>query len=95
MELMQEAGVPAAVVHNAQDHFEDPQLNHRGHFVLLNHAVIGTHYYDALPYKLSKSPQGPRWAAPIFGQHIEKVCTEFLGMSQNEIADCMAEGVFE
>lgn len=95
MKLMQAAGIPAAVVQNYEDIFKDPQMKYRQHFKLLDHAVIGPHHYDGTPYKLSKSPQGPRWAGPIFGQHIEQVCTEFLGMSQDEIADGMADGVFE
>lgn len=95
MKLMQEAGVPAGVVENEQDLWEDPQMKHRQHYKVLNHAVIGPHRYDGVPFKLSKSPQGPRWAGPVLGQHIEKVCSEFAGMSKEEIADCMAEGVFE
>ena len=95
MKMMQDEGVPAAVVQNAEDLAKDPQMKHREHFKVLKHEVIGPHRYDNVPFKLSKSPQGPRWAGPIFGQHIEKVCTEFLGMSLDEISDCMAEGVFE
>ncbi len=95
MALMQKGGVPAAVVENAEDTAKDPQLEHRGHFKTLEHEVIGPHRYDGVLFQLSKSPQGPRWAGPILGKHIEKVCTEFIGMSLDEISDCMVEGVFE
>ncbi len=95
MEMMQKGGVPAAVVENAEDLAKDPQLEHRGHFKKLEHEVIGPHRYDAVPFQLSKSPQGPRWAGPVLGKDIEKVCTEFIGMSLDEISDFMVEGVFE
>jgi benzylsuccinate CoA-transferase BbsF subunit len=95
MKMMQQGGVPAAVVQNAEDLAKDPQMKHRDHFKELKHEVIGPHRYDSVLFKLSKSSQGPRWAGPILGQHIEKVCTDFLGMSLDEVSDCMAEGVFE
>ena len=95
MSRMQAAGVPAGVIENEEDLWEDPQLKYREHFKILNHVVIGDHHYDGVIFKLSKSPQGPRWAGPALGQHIKKVCTEFLGMTENDISDLMAEGVFE
>jgi len=95
MKLMQQAGVPAGVVQNCEDVFQDPQMKYRQHFKVLKHAVIGPHHYDGHPYKLSKTPGELRWAGPIFGQHVEYVCSQLLGMSKEEMADCMAEGVFE
>jgi benzylsuccinate CoA-transferase BbsF subunit len=95
MRVLQAAGVPAGVVQNYEDLFKDPQLKHRGYFVVLNHPVVGSHTYERVPYKLSKSPQGPRWPGPVFGQHVEKVCTEFLGMSKAEMAALSQEGVFQ
>jgi len=95
MKLMQKEGVPAGVVENMEDLWNDPQMKHREHFKVLNHETIGPHTYDGVLFKLSKSPQGPRWAGPILGQHIEKVCTDILGMSPDDISDLMAKGVFE
>jgi len=95
MRLMQASGVPVGVVKNEEDLLEDPQLKHRDHFKTLNHEVIGPHLYDGVLFRLSKSPQGPRWAGPSLGQHIEKVLNEFLGISLDEISDLMAEGVLE
>ena len=93
--LMQRAGIAAGLVANEQDVWEDPQMKHREHFKTLEHNVIGPHTYDGVAFKLSKSPQGPRWAGPTLGQHIGEVCSEFLGMSEDEIAECLIEGVFE
>lgn len=95
MRLLQAAGVPAGVVANETDLWEDPQLKHREHFRVMEHSVIGPHTYDSIAFKLSRSPQGPQWAGPALGEHVETVCREFLCMSEDEIADCFAEGVFE
>jgi len=95
MSELQAAGAPAGVVRNYEGLFNDPQMAHRGHFVRLEHAVIGEHHYDGSPYKLSKSPQGPRWAGPAMGQHLEKVCLDLLGMTEDELAEYVAAEVFE
>ncbi len=95
MNLMQEAGVPAAVVQTAEDLFNDPQLKHRNHFVVLDHAEIGPHCVASAVFTLSKCTNAPRFAAPLFGEHTEHVLKDLLGMSDEDIADLVAEGVLE
>lgn len=95
MNLMQAAGVPAGVVETAEDLFRDPQLEHRGHFVVLDHTEMGPHSVGTAVFRLSKCPNSPKFAAPLLGEHNEYVLKEFLGMSDEEIADLMAEGVLE
>ena len=41
MDTLQQTGVPAGVVNDCRDLFEDPQLTHRGHFQFLDHPEIG------------------------------------------------------
>lgn len=95
MTLMQEAGVPAGVVATSEDLHRDPQLKHRGHFQVLEHKEMGPTAYDTPPYRLSKTPFELESAAPCLGQHNEYILKEILGMSDDEIADLMAEGVLE
>ena len=95
MEMFQAAGVPAGVVETCEDMFEDPQFNHRGYFVPLEHAEIGLHHYDGVAFQFSRTPGGPRFAAPCLGQHNEYVYREILGMSQEEYEALTKEGVFE
>jgi len=95
MTLLQGAGVPAAVVQNSEDLFNDPQLEHRGHFAVLDHPEIGPYRITSAAFRLSKCPNNPRSPAPLFGEHNEYVLREFLGMSADEIADLVAEGVLE
>jgi len=95
MSLMQAAGVPAGVVETAEDLFQDPQLKHRNHFVVLDHAEMGRHSVASAVFRLSKCPNNPKFAAPLFGEHNEYVLKGILGMSDEEIADLTAEGVLE
>ena len=95
MATLQAAGVAAGVIQNAQDMHEDPQLKHRNHYWMLDHPEMGPSTYDSPAYKLSKTPAQPRMPAPTLGQHMEFICTEILGMSNDEFIELMVEGVFE
>ena len=93
MTLLQEAGVPAGAVRTCEDLLNDPQLQHRKHFRVLDHPVIGPHSYHAPAYQLSGTPCELRRAAPCLGQDNEYVYREILGLSDDDIADMLAEGV--
>lgn len=91
--LMQTASISAGVVNKPQDLFEDPQLKHRQYFQFMEHPVIERHAYHAPAYRLSETPFEAKMPAPCIGQHNEYVFKEILGMSDDEIADLLAEGV--
>ncbi len=93
MTCMQDAGVPAGIVHPPSGLYEDPQLKHWDFFVELNHTGIGPHKYDGLTTKLSKTPGKLCMPSPILGEHNEKIFKECLGMSDEEIGDLIAEQV--
>lgn len=95
MQMLQQAGVPAGVVQTNKDLFEDPQLAHRGHFVFFEHPGVGRHPVQRSEFRLSRAPAEHRWPAPLLGQHTAQVCTDILGMSDDEIAALMQEGVLE
>jgi benzylsuccinate CoA-transferase BbsF subunit len=93
MDMMQAAGVPAGVVQNAEDICSDPALESRGHFVLVDHPVIGPFPQPNWPARLSKSAPSLQ-RAPLMGEHTEYVCTKILGMSDDEFVELMNAGVF-
>lgn len=95
MEILQKNGVPAGMVNDPQDTREDPQLNSRGHYWEFDHAVIGKHYCDAPASIFSKTPAQPRSPSPLLGEHNNKVCKEFLKLSDEEVAELVVEGVIE
>jgi benzylsuccinate CoA-transferase BbsF subunit len=95
MAMMQAAGVPAGIVATGEDLHRDPQLKHRGHFVVLDHAEMGPHALEAPPFRFSKTGSGPVRSGPLLGEHNEYVCRELLSLTPDEMADLVAEGVFE
>ena len=95
MSMMQAAGVAAGTVQTAEDLLEhDPQLKHRHFFWELEHPEIGKYRARRPPFMLSKSPCELR-RAPLLGEHNEYVLKEILGMSDEEIAELVIEGVIE
>ncbi len=91
MALLQDAGVPAGVVQHARDLFQDPQLQHRGGFVVRDHAEIGPHRVYTTSFRLSATPGEPRSAAPLLGNDTEYICRELLGISEEELADWVSD----
>jgi benzylsuccinate CoA-transferase BbsF subunit len=95
-DLLQAAGVAAGVVQNGQDLLErDRQLQYRHHFWSFEHPETGRHVTEAAPYRLSRTPGEPKWPAPCLGEHNNYVCTQILGMSDEEFVALVADGVFE
>jgi crotonobetainyl-CoA:carnitine CoA-transferase CaiB-like acyl-CoA transferase len=95
MRLMQEAGVPGGILETGEDLVEhDPQLMERHYFWKLEHPEVGEYYASRLPFVLSRSPYQLR-RAPLLGEHNEYVLKEMLGMSDDEIAELVIEGVIE
>ncbi len=95
MRLLQETGVPAGAVQKASDLWEDPQLAHRNFFQWLQHPECGKMPYVAAQFKLSESPGVVRTTGPMIGQHNAEILGEHLGMTRDEIAGLVAEGVVE
>lgn len=93
MKILQAAGVPAGTVQTSEGLFNDPQLRHRQHFRPLHHKVIGVHHYHAPAYRLSKTPCQLKKAGPTLGEDNEYVYKEILGLSDDEIAELVIEGV--
>lgn len=95
MTLMQDAGIAAGVVKTAEEVRNDPQLNERGLFWILNHREIGPYAHVGQPFKLSKTPAQPRMAAPCLGEHTEYICKEILNMSDEEFIELLSADVFK
>ena len=95
MDTLQTAGVPAGVVNDCRDLFEDPQLKHRQHYQYLEHPVIGVYASDRSELNLSRTPGSLDQAAPLMGQHTENVLTDILGLSTEEYQSLKEDGVLE
>ena len=95
MHTLQEAGVPAGVVNDCRDLFEDPQLCHRQHFTFLDHPEIGPYGSDRAEFNLSKSPGSLDTPAPLLGQHTEYALKELVGLTAQEYQSLEEDGVLE
>ncbi|MDM7999315.1 MAG: CoA transferase, partial [Dehalococcoidia bacterium] len=95
MRLLQEAGVSAGILEKAEDLHRDPQLAARHHFWTLRHQEIGDSTYDSMGSILSETPAELTKAAPVLGQDNYQVCTEILGLSDDEFIDLVNSGVLE
>lgn len=91
-EIMQAAGVAAGIVKNGADLFSDPQPEHRNYLWKLGHSEMGMTSYEGASFKLSKTPEKLTRPAPRLGQDTEYVCKQFLGMSDKEFDQLLAQG---
>jgi benzylsuccinate CoA-transferase BbsF subunit len=97
MKLMQNEGIAAGAVLNAEGCFNDPQLQLRHVNVKVTHSEIGDYHAMNIAgfTKLSKVPFEVKLPAPCVGEHNEYVCTNLLKMSDEEFIQLHNEGVFD
>ncbi|MFR9801901.1 CaiB/BaiF CoA transferase family protein [Pseudonocardia sp. RS010] len=98
MEQLQAEGVPAGVCQTAEDRCErDPQLRHLGWLVELDQTEIGRWPVKELPGVLSETPSHIGGlldrSGPNYGEDNDYVYGEILGLSPEERAALVAEGV--
>ncbi|MFC1904834.1 CaiB/BaiF CoA transferase family protein [Chloroflexota bacterium] len=92
---LQSVDVAAGVVQNSQDIMENPQLRSRGIFWNLEHPRMGPFNFLGQPFTLSKTPPKGVMPSPCLGEHTEYVCTQLLGMKDEDFLAYMNEGIFE
>jgi crotonobetainyl-CoA:carnitine CoA-transferase CaiB-like acyl-CoA transferase len=87
-------GIPAAAMVPAYLGNEDVQMQARGFFEPVEHALVGVHEYPTWPMRFSAGParywQGP---APTLGQHTDEVLRDELGIDDAELARLREIGV--
>ena len=95
MTMLQEAGVGAGVAANARDLDEDAQLNHYHYYRELDHPYMGKlRYYHPAGIKLSGAETEVQRPV-LLGEHTDYICTQVLGMPQDEIDRLRQKGVFD
>ncbi|MBI4595329.1 MAG: CoA transferase [Candidatus Tectomicrobia bacterium] len=94
MEILQNSGVAAGVVQNADDLFNrDSHLKARGFYQKSVHPLLGERLNEGAPMKFSRSEVSIRRHAPLMGEHNNYVYGQLLGMPSEEIEDLRLEGV--
>jgi crotonobetainyl-CoA:carnitine CoA-transferase CaiB-like acyl-CoA transferase len=92
---LQSAGIEAVPVADFCDLLVDPQLATRGHFVALEHPVLGRSYYERNGFRLSDATSGYDRPTPTLGQHNVEVLESLLGISRAERERLVASGGVE
>jgi len=87
-------GVHAAKVNTVRDLFTDPQIAFRNIWQAQEHPELGNHAYRMVSYELSETPGRVRGAAPCLGAHNKEVFVEWLGITEHEYQELVAQGAF-
>src|SRR5499426_280194 len=82
VEILANAGVPAAPVNNMAEMVADPQVQAREMFVERDHPVYGRLKMTGTPLKMSRTPGRVRSLAPDPGAHNEDIFVGLLGHSR-------------
>ena len=92
MQLIGECGVPCGAVLDVAELYDDPDLNARGVLQHMDHPERGLYKMPAWPVKVNGGhlPVPP---APLLGEHVDSVLTEWLGLRRDEIEGIRRTGV--
>ena len=91
--LLEAANVPCGPIHDMQQVFDDPQVQHRGMKLSLPHGAGVEAPTVASPLRFSDTPIAYGRAAPTLGEHTDAVLAEKLGLDAASIAALRAKGV--
>lgn len=95
MSGLQKVGVPAAVVQNCANLYDDPHLKERDFFLLMEHPEGGACPVLRVPFHLSKTPDTRDRLFTSIGRDNEYVMRELCEFSDDEIAELVINGVLE
>lgn len=83
---LQNLGVSAHQVQNSPECLTDPQLAHRGHYLTVQHHLLGPVLIEGPRFKLSRTPGKTVAPGPSYGQHAGQVLGGLLGYDNDRIA---------
>lgn len=86
MQMLQGVHVRAGAVCKGVDLANDPQLAHREMFPELDHGIMGKWRFEDVPIRLSRTPGGWAWGAPLLGEDNPYVYKELLGIPDRELS---------
>lgn len=90
---LQAVGIAAGPVMDMQEVGDDPHLNERGFYVLLDHPEAGRQKHAGIAWRFHGTPLAITEPAPCMGEDNEYVVMELLGRSREEYERLVADGV--
>jgi benzylsuccinate CoA-transferase BbsF subunit len=94
-DLLQARGVAAGAVRGLFDLEHDPQLQHRKHFVPLEHHKLGKVTVEGSRFRMSRTPAQVNRPAPTWGRDNQFVLEQILGYSEEKITELIAAEALE
>jgi formyl-CoA transferase len=91
METIGGGGVPCGAVYDTLELSENQDFEDRGIFQWIDHPTRGKVKMPAWPVRMSGNDVKVE-PAPLLGEHNEIILSDWLGMSEKEIATLKAEG---
>ena len=88
-----EVGLPVAPILYASEAVKDPHILSRDMFVEVEHPKMGKIKVMNFPVKLSETPGQVVSPAPLLGQHNKEILMNYLGYTEEEVAQLLKEGV--
>lgn len=82
---LQSAGVPAGAAQLVSELMYDEQLQSRAYISIVSHPEAGATPYARPAFTLSKTRLNIKRHAPVYGQDIDYVLRELLGLSETEV----------
>lgn len=95
MERLQRVGVAAMPSMDVTDILDDPHIQARRVFQEVDHPRLHMAFPVGPPWKLSETPAKAKRHGPMFGEHVEYVFGEIVGIPRRDLEALQAEGVFE
>lgn len=85
LDLLEDAGIPAAPINTLDGVFRDPQVQARNMRIEVSHPTAGTVSVVGSPLKLAVSPPRVRYPPPLLGQHTVEVLQQLLDYDEATI----------
>ena len=93
LEALNARGIPCGPINNLDQVFADPQVQHRGLQLELEHPLAGRMPGVANPIRYSETPIEYDRAPPTLGQHTDEVLRARLDLEQASIDALRADGI--
>jgi crotonobetainyl-CoA:carnitine CoA-transferase CaiB-like acyl-CoA transferase len=93
LEQLNARGIPCGPINDLEQVFDDPQVQHRGLRLELDHPTAGKVASVANPIRLSQTPIEYHQAPPLLGQHTDAVLKRLLGLDDNTIAELRTDAI--
>jgi formyl-CoA transferase len=91
MEICNPLDIPCGPILSMKELAEEPSLRETGTIVEIDHPTRGKYLTVGNPVKLSASPPVVK-PSPLLGEHTEEILSDFLGFSDEEIAEIRESG---